>query len=211
MVSSLVSPVLAFSVAAVILTMTPGLDTAMVLRSAAVDGSRRAALAAAGIALGCLAWGAAAAVGLGALLAASEAAYATLKWAGALYLLWLGVRLILRPRTVLADPSAGPLGEGGSSDAFWRGFATNMLNPKVGVFYVTFLPQFVPAGAPVATFTFMLALIHVALGLVWFGLLIAATTPLRRLLSRGPVVKWLDRVTGVVFIGFGLRLALTRP
>jgi threonine/homoserine/homoserine lactone efflux protein len=87
---------------------------------------------------------------------------------------------------------------------------TNLLNPKVGVFYITFLPQFIPAAASVALFSFLLATIHVLLSVVWFAVLIAATVPMGRLLRRPRVVKGLDRVTGGVFIAFGAKLALSK-
>ena len=195
-----------FVVAAALLTITPGLDTALVLRTAAVEGPRRAAVAALGIACGCLTWGLAAALGLGALLAASQAAYTALKWAGAAYLAWLGVGLIRRPRSQLdLAPSGARRGN------WWlRGFLTNLLNPKVGVFYVSFLPQFVPAHVAAGPFIFLLAVIHVALGIPWTAALIAGTAPLKRWLSRAAVVRWLDRATGAVFLGFGARLALER-
>ena len=86
---------------------------------------------------------------------------------------------------------------------------TNILNPKVGIFYITFLPQFVPADANVATFSFLLATIHVLLGIIWFSLLIVATVPMRRLLRRSRFVKAMDRITGAVFVGFGAKLALS--
>ena len=195
-----------FVVAAGLLTITPGLDTALVLRTAAVEGPRRAALAALGIACGCLAWGAAVALGLGALLAASQAAYTVLKWVGAAYLAWLGVGLILRPRSTFELAAPGPRRGG-----WWlRGFLTNLLNPKVGVFYVSFLPQFVPAHVAAAPFIFLLAAIHAAMGASWLGVLIAGMAPLKRWLQRAAVVRWLDRATGVVFLGFGARLALER-
>jgi len=89
---------LAFSLAAGLLTITPGLDTAIVLRTAAVEGPRRAALAALGVILGCLAWGAMVALGLGALLNASSLEFNIIRWAGAAYLVWLGIGLILKPR-----------------------------------------------------------------------------------------------------------------
>src|SRR6478609_2423999 len=178
---------LAFIAAATILTITPGLDTAMILRSAATRGPRPAIFAGIGICLGCLIWGAAASVGLGALLAASELAYTALKWAGAAYLVYLGLKLILRPRErfELAE------GEGASRDAWTslrQGFLTNILNLKVGVFYITFLPQFIPHGVDVIPFSLLLAGIHVALTVVWFAALIAVTTPLGRLLKRPKAV-----------------------
>jgi threonine/homoserine/homoserine lactone efflux protein len=82
------------------------------------------------------------------------------------------------------------------------------MNPKVGVFYITFLPQFIPPRADVATSALLLAAIHVAMSLVWFALLIAVTAPLGRWLARPEVAAWLDRATGLVFIGFAVRLAL---
>jgi threonine/homoserine/homoserine lactone efflux protein len=198
---------LAFFAAAALLTITPGLDTAIVLRTAAAEGPARATMAALGVLCGCLAWGAAAALGLGVLLAASSLAYTALKWAGAAYLAWLGIKLLLKPRERF-DLAANGVAKGGN---WWlRGFLTNLLNPKVGVFYVSFLPQFVPAHVAAAPFIFLLAAIHAVLGALWFAVLIAATSSLKRWLQRAAVVRWLDRVTGVVFIGFGLRLALDR-
>ena len=200
---------IAFSVAAGLLTITPGLDVALVLRTAASEGSRRAWLAAAGVCLGTLVWGAVAALGLGALLAASPLAFEILKWAGAAYLVWLGAHLILRPRTSFELGSAAlkPKGGGGW---LWRGVLNNLLNPKAGVFYVSFLPQFVPMGVPAAPFMFMLACLHVLMGIAWFALLIGATRPIAGALQRSAVVRWLDRITGGVFIGFGVRLAFQR-
>ncbi len=198
---------IAFVAAASLLTVTPGLDTAMVLRTAAVEGPRTAALAGFGIICGCLAWGAAVSLGLGVLLAASSLAYTALKWAGAAYLAWLGIRLILKPRSRF-DLGAAAGAAGG--DWWARGFLNNLLNPKIGVFYVSFLPQFVPAHVAAGPFIFLLAAIHGVLGAIWFAALIAATSPLKRWLSRQAVVRWIDRVTGVVFVGFGLRLALDR-
>ncbi|HTX51380.1 MAG TPA: LysE family translocator [Caulobacteraceae bacterium] len=203
---SLSTALLAYAAAAALLTITPGLDTAMVLRTAAVEGRRQAALAALGIGAGCLAWGLAVALGLGMLLVASRTAYAVLRWAGAAYLAWLGLRLILAPRSRF-DQGVPAMRRGG----WWaRGLLTNLLNPKVGVFYVSFLPQFVPAGVPAAPFIVLLAAIHVAMGLAWSGGLILATRPLSRWLQRRAVVRWLDRATGAVFIGFGARLAFDR-
>jgi threonine/homoserine/homoserine lactone efflux protein len=203
---SVETALIAFVAAAGLLTITPGLDTAMVLRTAAVEGPRTAALAALGIVLGCLAWGAAVALGLGVLLAASNLAYTVLKWVGAAYLAWLGIKLMLKPRSEF-DP-------GGVSSARgnWlaRGFLNNLLNPKIGVFYVSFLPQFVPAHVAAGPFIFLLAAIHGLLGAIWFAVLIGATAPLKRWLARRAVVRWIDRITGAVFVGFGLRLALDR-
>ncbi len=198
---------LAFTATAALLTVTPGLDTALVLRTAAAEGPRRAMLAAVGIALGCLGWGLLVGAGLGALLAASQLAYEVLRWAGALYLFYLGLRLIRSPRQAI---ELGEAQASGAARPNWllRGFLTNMLNPKVGVFYVSFLPQFIPAGASVLGWSVLLASIHNLLGLVWFGALVMATRPLLGALRKPGVMTWLDRLTGGLFIAFGLKLAL---
>lgn len=199
---------LAFLLAASLLTITPGVDTAMVLRTAAVGGARPASFAGLGIVLGCLIWGLFVAVGLGALIAASPLAFQLLQWLGAAYLLWLGTGLLLRPRAGLAVDDRVVVTS--ATEALRNGFLTNMLNPKVGIFYVSFLPQFAPDGVSSGPYIFLLAAIHGLLGLIWFALLIAATVPLRRTLERPRVLAALDRITGIVFVGFGLKLALTR-
>jgi threonine/homoserine/homoserine lactone efflux protein len=204
--SPLEQSLIAFTLAAALLTVTPGLDTALVLRTAAAEGARRAFAAALGICLGCLAWGALVAVGLGMLLQASELAYLALKWIGAAYLLYLGIRLIFAGRGATEARDTGP----GGANWFLRGLLTNLLNPKVGAFYVSFLPQFIPAGASVPSMTLLLAAIHAALGLLWFALLIRATRPLAAVLRNPALVLGLDRATGAVLIFFGLRLAFSR-
>lgn len=248
---------LAFTLAAAILTITPGLDNALVLRTAAVEGSRRALMAGLGISAGCLLWGAIAAFGLGSLLAVSTLAYDTLRICAAIYLFYLGIKLLWSTRAVrknsgqaarqisgtgteadigtgtgagagtgTATATATATGNGtaplasriaaatrpGSTATAWfvRGCLTNALNPKVGVFYITFLPQFIPAGADVLRFSLLLATVHAIVGMLWFVLLVAATRPLARWLSRPAVTRGLDRVTGAVFIAFGLRLALEK-
>jgi len=201
---------IAFFAAAGLLTITPGVDTAMILRSAAVDGRKPAAFAAIGISLGCLVWGAAVALGLGALLTASQATYTVLKWVGAGYLVYLGVKMMWKPRArFVVEDGAAPQAVHRLT-ALQRGLLTNLLNPKVGVFYVTFLPQFVPAGMNVGAYCFALACIHVVLGTLWAAGLILATTPLRAWLSKPRAVTWMDRVTGAVFVAFGAGLALSR-
>lgn len=199
----------AFALAAGLLTLTPGLDTALVIRTAAAEGPRRATGAAIGIGLGCLVWGAAASFGVGALLTASQTAYTILKWIGAAYLAWTGIRMILKPRDRF-EPGEMKAVDAGPIAALRRGLLTNLLNPKVGIFYVSFLPQFIPAGVDPARFGLVLTTIHVTEGLLWFAALIAATVPIAGLLRAPVVVRWLDRITGCVFVAFGLRLALER-
>jgi threonine/homoserine/homoserine lactone efflux protein len=198
---------LAFTFAATLLTLTPGLDTALVLRTATVEGKRQALHATLGINAGCLLWGAAVAFGLGALIAVSELAFNLLKYCGAAYLAWLGLTMLLRPRRSLAPVAAEakPI-----SNWFLKGMFGNVLNPKVGVFYVSFLPQFIPHGHSPIAWTFGLVGIHVAISLLWALMLIAATRPLAGVLRRERVITWMDRTTGLVFVLFAARLAFSK-
>lgn len=210
------SAIIAFSLAAALVTITPGLDTALVLRTATVEGPRQALAAGGGVVTGILAWGLLASLGLGALLAVSELAYRVLQYAGAAYLLWLGGKMLLgaiRPASraaARAEAAEAAVAGGQARGWFWRGVLTNLLNPKVGVFYVSFLPQFIPAGMPVVAFSMGLAAIHATMGLAWFALIVAATRPFSQLLRRPAFTRSVDGLTGAVLIGFGLRLALER-
>ena len=212
--------VLGFAVVAALLTLVPGVDTAIVLRSA-ISRSRGYAWAVAlGVLTGTIAWGVAAAVGASALLAASETAYRLFSLAGAAYLAWMGVRFILRSFRGSAATSTEETtaSTGATADLPelrgnpWRGFGTgvltNLLNPKVGVFYLAAIPQFMPQDASPIVMGIVLALVHNAFGLVWFGVLILAGGLLGAKLRSPRFLRWLDRVTGGVLILFGARIAL---
>jgi threonine/homoserine/homoserine lactone efflux protein len=209
---TLTQSLLTFTLAAAVLAATPGIDTALVLRTQVSSGGRRALQVALGIAAGCLVWGAVVALGLGALLTASALAFNVLKVVGALYLLWQGYKLLRRHPTVAAAPQAQtPAAPGSLASPFLIGFLTNVLNPKVGLFYVTLLPQFMVNTLPAGAYIFALAGIHVALSLLWFVLLIAAAKPLQGWLAKPRVQSAMDRVTGGVFVAFGLKLVVTPP
>ena len=204
---------LSFTLAAGLLTITPGLDTALVLRTAAVEGGKQAMLAGIGICFGCLLWGAAASFGLSALLAVSGFAYGVLRIAGAIYLGYLGIKLLIRAFASTSSNSGAELEEYGSGDGslwFKRGLLTNLLNPKVGVFYLSFLPQFIPTGVPVWSFSVLLAFIHATQGFLWFLLLTNATELISSWLRQRRVVTALDSLTGAILIAFGLKLVLEK-
>jgi threonine/homoserine/homoserine lactone efflux protein len=207
---SIGTSVATFAVVALALTLTPGLDTALVLRAALTRNRRDAAATAAGIVAGLFVWGAAAAVGVSALLTASRVAYDVLRYAGAAYLVWFGLRLVVR--AVRGAQDAGPMGVAGSSP--WRaarqGLGTNLLNPKVGVFYVALLPQFLPTGSDPLAVGLLLAGVHGLISLAWFALLIVLASALAVRLRRPRTVRAIDGVTGTTLIGFGLKLAVTR-
>jgi threonine/homoserine/homoserine lactone efflux protein len=206
---------LSFTLAAGLLTVAPGLDTALVLRTAAVEGGKQAMLAGVGICFGCLLWGAAASFGLGALLAVSSFAYNMLRIVGAIYLGYLGIKLFIRAFALTSSHSmAEPVLQEhkGGDGSMWlrRGLLTNLLNPKVGVFYLSFLPQFIPTGVQVWSFSVLLALIHTTEGLLWFLLLTSATEWLSSWLKQRRVVMAIDSAMGAIFIGFGLKMAFDK-
>jgi len=203
---------LGFTAVAVLLTIMPGLDSAMVLRSAISQGPRHAVATGLGINTGAFLWGAAAAVGISALLTASDTAYTALKLAGAAYMLWLGGSLLwksFRRRQAPVEVD-GVLPAGGERlmTAWAKGLGTNLLNPKVGVFYIAMIPQFIPEGVSPLLMGLVLAGIHVLLSVVWFGLILTAAHLARTSLQSPRSVKLTDRLTGVALLGFGTSLAV---
>lgn len=187
-----------------LLTITPGADMAMVARSAIGGGRRDAFATTLGIAAGCMVWAIASALGIAAVLAASQTAYDALRLAGAAYLVWLGIQS-LRAAWRGAEPPQRVAARRPSP--FRQGLMTNLLNPKIAVFYSTFLPQFIDPGDPVLLVSMALAGVHIALGIAWLSLyawlLDRAVTAFRG--SR--VRRALDALTGTVLVGLGLRLA----
>ncbi|WP_263057073.1 LysE family translocator [Pantoea agglomerans] len=196
----------AFSLAALLLTLTPGLDTALILRTACAEGGKKAFHAALGIDAGCFVWGALVALGLGALLAVSEMAYTVLKVCGAVYLSWLGLQLLIRPRSSFSNGDDNNVSQG---SWFIIGMLGNVLNPKMGIFYVSFLPQFIPAGHSPLIWTFILVSIHVAIGTIWSVTLILSTHFASAVLKKSRVVRVMDRATGGLFLCFAAKLAIS--
>ena len=220
------SPFASFAGAAALLTLTPGPDALLVLRTAVSRGRAGAIAAGLGVCTALAGWGCAAAFGLTALLTAAPLLYTALRWAGAAYLGFLGTRLILGRRLrwpgpvparagqaepVLAraqgqQPGPGRRRLGG---CYLRGVLTNAANPKIGVFYLSLLPQFIPAGAAVLGTSLLLAAIHVAESLTWFAVIAVLAGRLGRSLRRPAVRRWADRAAGTAFLAFAARLALT--
>lgn len=198
-----------FAVVAAFLTILPGIDSALILRSAVTQSRRHAYVTGFGIASATFIWGAAAAVGAAALLAASEIAFVVLKIVGAAYLIYLGVSMIVASfRHQVPVLGVTPKPKGTLRAAFVRGLLADLLNPKVGVFYIALIPQFLPAGIMPLTMGLLLALVHVAESLVWFSIIIFAASAFRRFFASPRVVAWIDRITGGVLIGFGVVLVV---
>lgn len=204
-----------FVLAAVLITITPGLDTMLVLRNVLLGGRRAGALAMAGIITGCLVWGLASVLGLTALLTASRVGYGVLRFCGAAYLLWLGgsalVKSIRRGRDEQAPVEQAPAAPVRPITALRSGLVTNLLNPKVGAFYLSLLPQFLPTSGSTTGWAMLLVLIQLTVGAAWLAGLIVLATRARAVLSRARVRRWLDRISALVLVGFGVRVALTGP
>ncbi|MBS0376723.1 MAG: LysE family translocator [Proteobacteria bacterium] len=207
-----------FAGAAVLLVLTPGPDTLYVASHAAARGPRTGAVAALGIGAGCLVHVLAAALGLSALLVASQSAFAAVKLIGAGYLVWVGVGLLRAPAPAAPPaaatvPATPAMAAGSAGRVFWGAALTNALNPKVALFFLAFLPQFVaPDGQHRAASFVVLGLLFDVAGTVWL-LLVAAFTAraTRRAGAPGPLARGLGRLTGALFVLLGLRLALARP
>lgn len=196
-----------YLIAISILTITPGLDTTLIIRTATLEGKTKAFQAALGINLGCIVWGVIVACGLGALLMTSDLAFNALKWIGAIYLTWLGLNHLLKPRSQLASLNNSAVT---TQNWFMKGFWGNLLNPKVGIFYISFLPQFIPQSASPVIWTMSLVMIHVVIGLIWSIFLIATMQSISAYLKQPKFIRYMDRITGSIFILFALKLALSK-
>jgi len=202
--------VIGFAIVVGILTLVPGVDTILVLRNAVGGGSRLGVVTAAGVIAGCLTWALASGLGIAGVLAASQRAFGVLQLIGALYLLWLGGRALwgaLRHTDggieVAADAPAITPG-----NAFRMGLVNNLLNPKVGVFYLSILPQFLPTDGNVMLWSMGLASIHAIEGMLWFGGIALLVGKVRTMLQHPAVSRWLNGISGVALIGFGMKILL---
>ena len=208
---SITTSLIAFTAAAALLTVTPGLDTALVLRTAASEGPRRAALAGLGIVVGCFAWATIVAAGLGVLLEASRVCYAILRWTGAAYLLWVGYRLLRHPRSASFVPGAAQ--ETAGHSAFTRGALTNLLNPKMALFVLALFPQFVtPDAGSIAVQIMLLATLLNLIGLAVNGIVILTASRLGRAFSgRNRWRRAPQFVLGTVFVALAALLFTFGP
>jgi RhtB (resistance to homoserine/threonine) family protein len=201
-----------FLAAVFLLNVTPGPDTAYIVGRSVAQGRGAGVVSALGISAGCIVHALACAFGLTALLAASATAFTVVKFAGAIYLVYLGVRLLFAkpdvddPKAELASARSAPKS---LRQLFAQGFVTNVLNPKVVLFFVSFFPQFVAADSPNKVLAFLaLGFVFVLMSTVWncFVAWIAGSVT-ERFAGKPGVKRWLDRVVGSAFIGLGVKLA----
>lgn len=207
-----VQHLLLFIAAGWLLNLTPGPDVLYIVTNSLRSGARAGMVAGLGITAGCFVHIFAAAVGVSALLAASATAFTVLKWMGAAYLLWTGINILFSRR----PPAATDLMAAAASEpqrplkaVFIGGFWTNVLNPKVAIFFLAFVPQFIApdAASPALAFAMLGVLFNlnaIPVNVGWA--LVAAWMARRDAVQRG--MHWLDRAAGVMFIGFGIKLAL---
>jgi threonine/homoserine/homoserine lactone efflux protein len=194
-----------FATAALLVNLTPGPDLLFVAGSSVAHGRRAGVMAALGVGAGCVLHTALAAVGVAALLAASPAAFRALQWTGAAYLVWMGLRMLLA-RGAAAPAAAARVAPG---RVFWQGAATNALNPKVAMFFLAFLPQFIDPTAPQRMLGFIVlgTLFNLGGTAVNIGVALLAGS-LRAVAGEGgALARWLPRAAGAVFVGLGIRLA----
>ncbi len=202
---------LMFIAAGWLLNLTPGPDVLYIVSTALKSGVRAGVVAALGIVSGCFVHVFAAALGVGALLATSATAFTVLKWVGAAYLMWMGVKLLLAKGGSSVVPAVASHEPADLGRIFRQGFLTNVLNPKVALFFLAFVPQFIAPGTPDKVTAFLL------LGLLFnlnslpinFGYAWLAGWASRRVGAVQRAMHWMDRAAGVMFIGFGLKLALS--
>jgi threonine/homoserine/homoserine lactone efflux protein len=216
---------LGFALASTLVILAPGPDSMLVMRNTMRGGRRAGWVTACGTLSGLTIWALAAALGLSALLRVSHVGYDILRFCGAAYLIWLGVTSLARfRRKSTAAPVAqaggpapavpgltvpGLAGPGAARPrrAYLNGLLSNLLNPKISVFFMAFLPAFVPAGASAAEFSLVLGIWFITETGLWLAVVAWLADRGVRWLRRPAVQRWIERVTGIVLIGFGLRLA----
>ena len=202
-----------YTLAVALLTITPGADTLLVMRNVLARGRKAGILATLGVSSGLFIHALLSGLGLSLILTRSALAFSVVKWAGALYLCYLGVQSLhsaLKPNqptnelTSTAEPSLNPW------HAYREGLITNVLNPKVALFYLAFLPQFIRPNDPVMLRSLLLTSIHFVLGIVWLGLITLSLDKMRSWMLKPRVRAWIEGSTGIILFGFGIRLALSK-
>jgi threonine/homoserine/homoserine lactone efflux protein len=207
-----IEQLLPFLVGSILVTIVPGADMALVMRQVFIGGTSLAQRTIFGNLTGLVVHAIALAAGLSALLAASAEAYTVVKLAGAAYLVFLGAQTLLAARRREATEAAqGPValrGVPSPRTAYFQGLVSTVLNPKPALLFLTYLPQFIDESRPVLPQIAFLAGVHILVGLIWMTLYAHLVARAHRTLTRNDVRRWLERVTGVVLIALGLRVAI---
>jgi threonine/homoserine/homoserine lactone efflux protein len=207
-----VTALLGFAAAAALIVLLPGPDTLVVVRNLLRGGRRRAASTVIGVLSGLVLWVLAASLGLSAVLRASHTGYDVLRYVGGAYLVWIGIQSLRSRGAVLTDspPVANRRYPPLLGSGYAAGLATDLLNPKVGVFFITFLPAFVPRGADVGLATMAFGAVFVLETFIYFAVLLFVADRVIRWMTDQQTRRRMDRAAGLVFVGFGVRLATER-
>ena len=206
----------AFTIASTLLAITPGNDTILVMKNSLAGGRRAGLATTAGVICGCLVHASFSALGSSVILVKSAALFNIVKLVGAAYLISIGVRSLVSFWRTREDDSSEVAGANVVSvnktarRSFVEGLLTNVLNPKVAIFYLSFLPQFINPGDSVLARSFLLAGIHQLVGLIWLASIVVFVSRLKGVLTKSSIRRRLEAVTGAVLIGFGLKLALEK-
>jgi threonine/homoserine/homoserine lactone efflux protein len=211
---------LSFTLVAGLLTLTPGADTMLVLRNVLSGGRSSGIATTVGICSGLFVHATLSALGLSVILTTSATAYDIVKTLGAGYLIYLGLKSFWQ---LARHPSGAPVSAGTSANpldsppaahqtgrSYREGFLNNLLNPKVAIFYLAFLPQFIRPGDPVLAKSLLMAGIHAVEGLLWLGFLSLVLDRGRVLIQSGAVRRWLEGISAAVLVGLGIRLCFER-
>ena len=198
---------ISFILMTLFVVMSPGVDTALITKRTISGGKKEGLLMAFGITVGSLGHTLAATLGLSALVLQSAVAFSILKWVGAIYLIYLGIQsLKSRKRSdIVTDTQLNTKGS-----PFKEGFLSNLLNPKVAVFFITFLPQFVSSQEKAMIELFAMGSFYSILSILWFVFYVFCLTYIREWLLSATVQNYMERLTGIVLIGFGIKLLFTQ-
>lgn len=198
---------LAFIVMTLFVVMSPGVDTALITKRTLAEGKKAGFQMALGITAGSLGHTLAASLGLSALLLQSAFAFNVIKWVGALYLIYLGATALLARKS---DQNKQNINEKKPKSAFQEGLLSNLLNPKVAVFFLTFLPQFVTNADRAMIDLFLMGCVYALMSIVWFIAYVLCLHYIREWLLSPKVQLWMEKATGVVLVGFGIKLLFTK-
>ncbi len=206
------SQVLAFTIVAAAMTMVPGADTMLVVRNVLRGGRRDGYFTVAGICSGLYVHALLSALGISVILMHSAAAFTVMKIAGAGYLVWLGFNSTRSAARGGQSQAADVVAKAKVTPArcYREGFLTNVLNPKVVVFYLALLPQFIGPADPVLLKSLLLTVIHFVEGILWLGFVAYLVDRSRQFFMKPIMRRWLDAICGTLLIGLGVRLAMER-
>lgn len=207
------SEILTFAFVASLLVMSPGPNGVLIAKTVPTSGRGAGFANVAGFVTGFYLHGAMAILGLSIVLVQSATAFAIVKYLGAAYLCWIGVKALISAwqGVETANEIAPSERKRTLAKAYIEGLLTNALNPKVSMFYLAAFPQFITLGETSAAASFMLVFIHSMINAIWFGAMVLVMSRLTAVARNGTFQRWLKGVTGVVFIGFGAKLATYKP